>query len=62
MKIAWLVTDVTRPGPLTEQNELFWEWFLSFFWPIQAVVVVGKPLRDVGTPSQSLISLLRDLY
>ena len=32
----------------------------GLLWPIQAAIVVGEPLCDLGIPSWALITLLRN--
>ena len=50
MKMEWLVTDVTPVGsPDRAERAILGMIWLSVFWPIQAVFVVGEPLCDVGT-------------
>ena len=51
MKIKWFVTDVTAVGTPDRAERAILKLILAgpFFWPIQAVFVVGEPLCDVGT-------------
>ena len=52
MKIKWLVADVTTGGsPGRAERTFRGDFGWVFFWPIQAVFVVGGPLCDIGTPS-----------
>ena len=48
-----------RPGPLTNQSGT---WTLGVIldvnFPIQAVIVVGEPLFDLGVPCRALITYL----
>ena len=51
MKIEWLVANVTPvESPDRAERDLL-GMLLDVFWPIQATVMVGQPLCDIGIPS-----------
>ena len=50
MKVEWLVTNVTSVGsPARTEHDI--GGVFGMLLPIKAVVVVGKPLCDVGIRS-----------
>ena len=52
VKIVWLVANVTAVVSPDRAERAIWDVFgWALFLPIQAVLVVGEPLRDVGTLS-----------
>ena len=51
MEIEWSVTSVTAAGsPVRAGSEKYWV-ILGILRPIQAAIVVGEPLCDLGIPS-----------
>ena len=49
----FILGDIRSPSPVlihSKRTCYFGDDFGSF-WPIQSIFMVGKPLRDVGTPS-----------
>ena len=61
MKIEWFITSVTAVESLDRAERAILGGILvgRFFLPIQAIFVVGEPLCDVGTPSRTVVTLLR---
>ena len=60
MKIEWLVTNVTAIGSSGRaEDAILGVVVAGRFWPIQVIFVVAAPLCGVGSPSRSLITLLR---
>ena len=53
MKTEWLVANVTVVGSIDRAERAIWGVFMTgrVFWPIQVILVVGEPLRGVGTRS-----------
>ena len=57
MKIEWLVADVTPVrSPARAERNIF-GMTLTVFWPIQAVLGVGKPLYDTETRSWLVVDV-----
>ena len=50
MKIEWLVTDVTPVGSLDRAERDILVMTLDAFCPVQAAIVIGEPLCDLGFP------------
>ena len=52
MIIEWLFANVTPVGsPARAECDIFRDGFKHFFWSVQAVFVVWKPVFDVGIHS-----------
>ena len=51
MKIEGLVTDVTSVGSPDRANRGIFGVILDIFWTMQAAIVAGEPLCDLGTPA-----------
>ena len=55
MKIHWVVVDVTAAGPPTRKERDFLEViFDDVIWQIQAAIMVGESLCDLGILSWAL--------
>ena len=51
MKLEWLVANVKPVGSPDKAEHAVLGIILSVLWPIQAILLIGGPLCDVGTPS-----------
>ena len=51
MKIEYLIANETSVGsPAKVERDIFWMIY-GVCWPVQAAIVVGEPLCDVGISS-----------
>ena len=54
-----VITNVTTAGSPDSAERDNLRMILEIFWPVQAAIVVGEPLCDLGTPlARALITLL----
>ena len=50
-----MVTDATPVGSSAKEEYDILRMILDAFWPVQAAIVAGEPLSDLGIPSWLLI-------